>query len=70
MTGHGRLVRRYEALNVGPSEQTYQSDRMEILKGARAMIDQLDMGEEYEPTIYDVVILAEFIAGDKGGITP
>lgn len=64
---HERLLKIADRATMPVSDQEFVARRMELLASARYMIDNLDLGEDYEPSVHEVVALAEFLAGDRSG---
>lgn len=58
------LVARRQVENIGKaSGDAYVADRGDILRGAQALIKELEAGDAED--IYDVLAVARFLAGDQ-----
>lgn len=47
------------------NEAEYVARRMDLLISARDLVDNLGLGDDYEPSVHEIVALAEFLAGDR-----
>lgn len=64
MSTHERLTRQYERVTALRVEE-FMAQRMSLLNGALKWIEN-QLPDDYEPSVQEVVAVAEFLAGEGG----